>query len=96
MSYREFSYEEIKEKVNETIEVTKKVPRRCETQRAMDRLAEVAYAEEEIHIASAVLALMSLRMLNLQHLANQALLQLVIDHANEARAKLMKEKANEN
>jgi hypothetical protein len=79
-----FGYEELKEHIREAIEQNQHAERQCETQRAMDRAIEVAFEEDEIHLASAILLLMALRAINLQHLADQALMQLTVDNSDKA------------
>jgi hypothetical protein len=78
--YTEALYpDQIREMVSDRIEANRGRIREARSQEALDRCAEVCLDEDEIHLASAILILNSCRLMGVELLANQALMQLMID-----------------
>ena len=73
------SYEDLEALVAEQVRRLRGLVRPTEAQAAMDRAAIAAYAEGEVHLASALLMLSAHRAAGVPHAANRVLFQSSID-----------------
>jgi hypothetical protein len=74
------TFEDLERLIAEQVEVLRKIKDRpTRAQASLDAAAIAAAEEGEVHLASALLLLSAHRVAAVQHLANQALMQLAVD-----------------